>query len=296
MAQAETVPMPSAGRDTRFGRARYLALFLGPAALYALLFLVLPYASVLRYSFWSVENYAIVEQLTSANYLRILTNPVYRTAIGNSLLVAVIVTTAAVCIGYVLAFYVAFFSGRARAALFFLIVIPLWTSFLLRAFIWRIILGREGVLNSFLVATGVVDEPLSILLFNKFSLCLALTYVFIPFVALPVYAALEKIPRELLEASMDLGGDAWTTLRRVIIPLSLPGVITGAVFTFCLSFGDFIAPALLGGTSDLMIASVIVNQFGAAFDWPLGSALAVIVILVVATGAILATKAERRDG
>lgn len=296
MAQAETVPMPSAGRDTRFGRARYLALFLGPAALYALLFLVLPYASVLRYSFWSVENYAIVEQLTSANYLRILTNPVYRTAIGNSLLVAVIVTTAAVCIGYMLAFYVAFFSGRARAALFFLIVIPLWTSFLLRAFIWRIILGREGVLNSFLVATGVVDEPLSILLFNKFSLCLALTYVFIPFVALPVYAALEKIPRELLEASMDLGGDAWTTLRRVIIPLSLPGVITGAVFTFCLSFGDFIAPALLGGTSDLMIASVIVNQFGAAFDWPLGSALAVIVILVVATGAILATQAEPRDG
>lgn len=296
MAQPESVPLTSARREARIGRAKYLALFLGPAALYALVFLVLPYASVLRYSFWSVENYAIVEHLTSANYLRIIANPVYRTAISNSLLVAGIVTTAAVCIGYVLAFYVVFFSGRAQAALFFLIVIPLWTSFLLRAFIWRIILGREGVLNSFLVATGVTDQPLSILLFNRFSLCLALTYVFIPFVALPVYAALEKIPRELIEASMDLGGNAWITLRRVIIPLSIPGVVTGAIFTFCLSFGDFVAPALLGGTSELMIGSVIVNQFGAAFDWPMGSALAVIVILVVATGVTLATKMERRGG
>jgi spermidine/putrescine transport system permease protein len=277
---AQAAPRRVSGR----GRARTLLLFLGPAAAYALVFLVLPYASVLRFSVWSVENYAIVEEFTAANYLRIFGNPLYRTAIGNSLLVAG------------LALYVAFFSGRARAALFFLLVIPLWTSFLLRAFIWRIILGREGILNGVLVGTGIVDEPLSILLYNMFSVCVALTYVFIPFVALPVYAALEKIPKELVEASMDLGGDAWTTLRRVVIPLSLPGVVTGAIFTFCLSFGDFVAPTLLGGPDVLMVASVVINQFGAAFDWPMGSALAVVVILVVATGVLLATRLERRDG
>lgn len=276
-------------------RGRYLVLFLGPAAIYALVFLLLPYVNVLRYSFWSVDNYAVLEQFTLVNYERIIGNSLYRTAIANSFIVALIVTVAAVCLGFALAFYVAFFAGRARSALFFLIVIPLWTSFLLRAFIWRIILGREGVLNGFLVSTGIVSEPLEMLLFNRFSVCLALTYVFIPFVALPVYAAIEKIPKELIEASMDLGGGAFTTLRRVILPLSLPGIVTGAVFTFCLSFGDFVAPSLLGGPSNLMVAGVIVNQFGSAFDWPMGSALAIVLIIVVGAGVMLASRAERRD-
>lgn len=279
----------------RLARTGYLALFLGPAAIYALVFLLLPYMNVLRYSFWSVDNYAVLEQFTFVNYERILTNALYRTAIANSLVVAVVVTITSVCLGFALAFYVAFFAGRARSALFFMIVIPLWTSFLLRAFIWRIILGREGVLNGFLVSTGIVDEPLDMLLFNRFSVCLALTYVFIPFVALPVYAAMENIPKELVEASMDLGGGAFTTLRRVIFPMSLPGIVTGAVFTFCLSFGDFVAPSLLGGPSNLMVAGVIVNQFGSAFDWPMGSALAIVLIVVVGAGVMLASSMERRD-
>jgi spermidine/putrescine transport system permease protein len=284
-----------ASQSRRPGRGFHLALFLGPAAIYALLFLLLPYINVLRYSFWSVENYAVLEQFTLVNYERIIGNSLYRTAIANSFIVALIVTVSAVCLGFALAFYVAFFAGRARSALFFLIVIPLWTSFLLRAFIWRIILGREGVLNGFLISTGIVEAPLDALLFNRFSVCLALTYVFIPFVALPVYAALEKIPKDLIEASMDLGGGVFTTLRRVILPLSLPGIVTGAVFTFCLSFGDFVAPSLLGGPSNLMVASVVVNQFGSAFDWPMGSALAIVLIVVVATGVMLASRVERRD-
>jgi len=279
-----------------WSQIRILALFLGPAAAYALVFLILPYVSVLRFSVWSVENYTIHQDLTAANYWRIVENPLYRTAICNSLLVAAIVTAASVVVGYALAVYIAFFSGRARSTLFFLLVIPLWTSFLLRAFIWRLILGRQGILNSALLWTGVIHEPLDILLFNMFSVCLTLTYVFIPFVALPVYAALEKIPKDLIEASMDLGGSAWITLRRVIIPLSLPGVVTGAIFTFCLSFGDFVTPTLLGGPDVLMVGSIIINQFGAAFDWPMGSALAVVVILIVATGVVLATQLERRNG
>ncbi|MER8401417.1 ABC transporter permease [Mesorhizobium sp. M1348] len=297
MAVQEALTVPgSPARARSWSQTHILVMFLGPAAAYALIFLILPYASVLRFSVWSVENYAINQELTTANYWRIVENPLYRAAIRNSLLVAVIVTTASVVVGYALAVYIAFFAGRARSALYFLLIIPLWTSFLLRAFIWRMILGRQGILNSALLWVGVVDKPVDVLLFNMFSVCLTLTYVFIPFVALPVYAALEKIPKDLIEASMDLGGSVWITFRRVIIPLSLPGVVTGAIFTFCLSLGDFVAPTLLGGPDVLMVSSVIINQFGAAFDWPMGSALAVIVIVIVATGVALATQLERRNG
>lgn len=271
-----------------------LAAFLGPAALYAIFFIVSPYANLLAYSFWKTENYVTVAEFNVHNFARVIQSSTYLSVIGNSLLVAGIVTVCAVILGYALALYVAFFTGRQRHLLYFLMVIPLWTSFLLRAFIWRIILGREGVINSGLAWLGIIDEPLSILLFNRFSVCVALTYVFIPFVAIPVYTALEKIPRETLEASMDLGASPASTLWRVILPLSLPGVIAGAIFTFCLSFGDFVAPALLGGPSGIMISSVIINQFGAAFDWPFGSALAVVVIVVIGLTVALARWAERR--
>ena len=270
-----------------------LAAFLGPAALYATIFIVVPYANLLIYSFWKTENYAIVRDFNVDNFARVAQSPVYLSVLWNSLLVASIVTVFAVVLGYALAFYVAFFTGRQRKTLYFLMVIPLWTSFLLRAFIWRLILGREGVINSGLSWLGLVDEPLSVLLFNRFSICVALTYVFIPFVAIPVYAALEKIPRVTLEASMDLGASPAYTLRRVILPLSLPGIIPGAIFTFCLSFGDFVAPSLLGGPSGIMISSVIINQFGTAFDWPFGSALAIVVIAVVGAAVGLARWLER---
>jgi spermidine/putrescine transport system permease protein len=273
-----------------------VALFLGPAGLYAVIFLVLPYVNLLAYSFWRVENYIVVRDFNLSNFARIFAGQLYLPVIGNSFLVAAIVTTCAIVLGYALAFYVAFFTSRRRQLLYFLMVVPLWTSFLLRAFIWRIILGREGIINTGLVWLGLTDEPISMLLFNRFSVCVALTYVFVPFVAIPVYAALEKIPRETIEASMDLGGSPAATFWRVILPLSLPGVVAGGILTFCLSFGDFVAPALLGGPSGLMISSVIINQFGAAFDWPFGSALAVVVILIVGFAVSLARWVERRHG
>lgn len=269
-------------------------LFLGPAALYLLCFMVLPYANILQFSVWKVENYAVVPDFNLDNYLRILRSGTYLSAIRNSLEIAVVVTGFSTILGYLLAYYVVFFSGRARSLLYFLIVIPLWTSFLLRAFIWRIILGREGIVNGALIWLGAIDEPLTILLFNRFSLCIALIYVFTPFIALPVYAALEKIPREAIEASMDLGASPSTTLWRVILPLSMPGVVTGAIFTFCLSFGDFVAPMLLGGPGNLMISSVIISQFGSAFDWPFGSALAVVVIAVIGLSVAAVAALEKR--
>lgn len=273
-----------------------ISLFLGPAVAYILLFMVVPYLNVLQYSFWRVESYAVVPDFNLENYQRVLSGGTYVSAILNSLRIGLIVTFFATLTGFMLAFYVVFFAGAKRPLLYFLIILPLWTSFLLRAFIWRIILGREGIVNGLLLWLGVINEPLSILLFNSFSLCIALVYVFTPFVALPVYTALEKIPRETIEASLDLGAGAVQTLFRIILPLAMPGILTGAIFTFCLSFGDFVAPTLLGGSSNLMISSVIINQFGAAFDWPLGSALAVIVIAVVGMGVFCLSALEKRRG
>ncbi|MGE3305056.1 MAG: ABC transporter permease [Rhizobiaceae bacterium] len=179
---------------------------------------------------------------------------------------------------------------------YFLIIIPLWSSFLLRVFIWKLILGREGLINVTLMSSGIIDEPLTFILYNDFSVILTLTYVFIPFVALPVYAALEKIPPSYIEASMDLGGGPFRTFRRVVLPLSLPGLLAGATFTFCLSFGDFVTPTLLGGASGIMISDVIISQFLVAFEWPFGSALAVTLLVAVLIPVIISSRFEKRSG
>lgn len=283
-------------QSARTARWFRIGLFLGPAVIYVAVFMILPYLNVLQYSFWRVENYAVVPSYNLDNYERVFSSGTYLSAILNSFRIGLIVTLFATLTGFMVAFYVAFYAGAKRQLFYFLIILPLWTSFLLRAFIWRVILGREGMVNGGLLWLGVIDEPLSILLFNSFSLCLALVYVFTPFVALPVYTALEKIPRETIEASLDLGAGTVQTLVRVILPLAMPGILTGAIFTFCLSFGDFVAPTLLGGPSNLMISSVIINQFGSAFNWPLGSALAVVVIAVVGIGVFALSALEKRVG
>ena len=268
-------------------------LCFGPPMAYLTLFMILPYLDVLTFSFWKVDAYVISREFNLDNYQRVFANPLYRQVIGNSLEIAAIVTVCAILVGYPLAFFLVFVAERHRTLLYFLIIIPLWTSFLLRAYIWKIILGRLGVINSALQSLGLIDEPVSLILYNQFSVCLTLTYIFIPFVALPVYTSLEKIPKALIEASFDLGATPMKTFRRVILPLSIPGVVAGGIFTFALSFGDFVSPTLLGGPSGIMISNIIIGQFGAAFDWPFGSALAVIVLLVVLLLVVSASRIER---
>jgi spermidine/putrescine transport system permease protein len=279
----------------RRDRILRFALCFGPSFAYLVAFMIVPYVLILTFSFWQVEGYAIVREFTIGNYIRIFENPLYWSTVLKSLEVAFIVTIAANLIGYPLAFFLVFVAGRNRQLLYFLIIIPLFTSFLLRAFIWKTILGRSGVVNTALEYLGLIDEPISLFLYNQFSVCLTLTYVFIPFVTLPVYTALEKIPKELIEASLDLGATPWQTFQRVFLPLSIPGVVAGSIFTFALSFGDFVTPTLLGGPSGIMISNIIIGQFGAAFDWPFGSALAIIVLLVVLITVVVASRLERRS-
>lgn len=271
-----------------------LALLVGPPAAFVAIFLVYPYLNLLESSFHRVENYEVVRDFNFDNYARALTNPLYLEIILHSLRIGALVTIFTLPVAYLLAYYAAFVARGHRRLIYFLIVTPLWTSFLLRVFVWKLILGRTGLINGALTASGIVDEPLSILLYNDFSVVLALVYIFVPFFFLPIYTALERINPAYVEASADLGASPGTTFLRVIVPLSMPGVVAGAIFTFCLSFGDFVVPALIGGPNGVMISNVIISQFGAAFDWPFGSALAVIVVVIVMLVVALGRLAERR--
>lgn len=248
---------------------------------YVAAFMLYPYGHVTVFSFWEKDLYSIRPAFILDNYERILDRPLYRRVILNSLEVAASVTLVSAIIGYLMAVFLAHHAGRWKNLFFILLIVPLWTSFLLRAYVWKIILGRNGIVSSFLANFGVTPDSLSFLLYSDLSIILALVYIFIPFVAIPVYAALQKVPQAFPEASADLGARPFSTFLRVTLPLTMPALLAGSTIVFCLSFGDFITPALLGGSDNIMIANVIISQFGAAFDWPFGSALAVVVLVTV---------------
>jgi len=173
-----------------------------------------------------------------------------------------------------------------------------------RAYAWKIILGQEGILNGLLQSAGLIDQPLTFLLYSRWAVILALTHIYTPFTLMPIYAVLEAIPPALREASQDLYAGRWQTFLRVILPLSLPGVLAGSTFAFVLSMGDFLAPLLLGGNdSALMVSNLVWSLFGVAYNWPLGAAVSVVVLLMTLFLLWLANKVEtamnytgRRDG
>jgi len=279
----------------RSTRRNALLVTLPPFA-WITLFLFLPYCLLFCYSFWSLGEFQqIVHHATLANYAHLFTNPLYLTVILRSLRIAFSVVLLSLLIGYPLAYFLVFHSGRYRHLLYQAVIIPLWVSYLVRAYAWKVIFGNEGVLNTLLVWSHAVSHPLSSLLYSPFAVIVTLTHIYVPFVVLPVVASLEKIPRELLESSSDLGARPWQTFLRVILPLSLPGVISGATLAFLLSFGDFLAPLLLGGPSSVMIANIVANLFGADYNWPLGAAVAVVILLIVVTILSVTQRLERRQ-
>ena len=259
------------------------ALVLSPPLLWTIVFMFVPYTILLVYSFWRAQFPLFVPDFQLGNYRTLITDPQYLNVLLRTLKIAGLVSISAVILAYPYAYFLVFKVRRpgVRLALYMAVVAPLWVSYLLRAYTWKTILGTQGVLNSFLVSAGILDEPSSVFLYNHTAMVLTLTYVFIPFMVMPIYAALEKIPPSLIEASRDLGEGAFATFRKVTLPLSLTGVIAGFTMTFCLSFGDFIAPFLVGGPDGAMVANVIASQFGAALNWPLGSALALVMLVIV---------------
>lgn len=238
-----------------------LALVIGPLALTFLM------------SFFSTNGVLIIPRLTLKNYALFFTDPLYASVLAKSMIVALIIAVLSILTAYPLAYLVSFRIRRGKQLLFMLSIIPLWVSYLVRIIAWRTILGNKGVINSALLAVGVIQEPLTFLLYNRFAIAITLTYICIPFVFIPVYTALEKIPRNILEASSDLGAGELRTFFNVVFPLSLPGLVTGFIFAFIIALGDYIIPIQLGGTQGIMFGNLIWSQFGFAFNWPLGAAL-----------------------
>ena len=184
--------------------------------------------------------------------------------------------------------------AREKTCCISFLIIPLWVSYLVRAYAWKTILGTDGVLNMSLQYLHLTHHSLQFLLYSPFAVVLTLTHIYTPFTFLPVYAAMEHIPRNLVEASHDLGASRLQTFWRVILPLSIPGVLAGATFAFVLSFGDFLAPLLIGGPSGIMISNVVVSLFGAAYNWPLGAAISFCMLALVVGLLWLSEKLEQR--
>jgi len=275
-------------------RVAMFGLVSGPL-LWMIAFLVVPYAVMFTYSFYSRQFPMIVPDFQLGNYLTLITDPQYYQVLLRTLKISLFVSLFALLIAYPLTYFLIFRirSPRLRSVLYIAVIVPLWVSYLLRAYTWKTILGSQGVLNSFLIWIGILDEPAEIFLYSQFAMVIVLTYIYIPFLVMPVYTSLEKIPRNLIEASKDLGVGRWMTFLRITLPLSVPGILAGMTFTFCLTMGDFVAPFLVGGPDGLMIANVVQVQFGTAFNWPLGSALSMVMLVIVLTIISMTDRLER---
>ncbi|MDB5524332.1 MAG: transporter permease [Rhizobium sp.] len=238
-------------------------------------------------SFWMNGTPLEPGHMTLAHYVRFFSNPFYLQLLIRSIVMSLVVTLAIVVLSFPIAYLIAMHGGRWRMTWIVIISLPFWTSYLLRIFAWKVILGFNGVVNSSLMAAGLISQPLDILLYNPFAVVLTLTHAWMPFVVLPIYVSLMKIPPELLEAATDLGDGPMRRFLRVTLPLALPGVASGALLVFIPTVGDYVTPMMVGGPKGTMIGTIIAAQFGPANNWPLGSAISVITMVAVGLAALL---------
>jgi len=272
--------------------ARGLAL-LSPTMLIMLAALAAPMVLLALYSFWTQSGYALDTNLTLAQYATSIGRANYRALFYRSLEISAIVTVVTVLLAYPMAYFVAFRAGRSKFVWLILLTIPFWTSYLLRVFAWKLILGYNGVINSGLMSLGLIHQPLEFLLYNPTAVIVTLAHAWAAFAILPIYVSLEKIDRSLLEAAADLGDGPVRRFLRITLPLSLPGVIGAAVLIFVPTTGDYVTPTLVGGSSGVMIANVIEEQFDKVGNWPLGAALAVASMAAVGVATLLFVGAVR---
>ncbi|MBA3388247.1 MAG: ABC transporter permease [Rubrobacter sp.] len=262
-----------------------LAGLLTPVTIWLGLFFLIPLLLILAYSFGTSNVYGgITLGFNPGNYLRVF-DPLYLEIIGRTFVIAAINTLICLALGYPLAYFIVFKGRRWRNVLILLVMVPFWTSLLIRAYAWVVILSGNGIANKALQFFGVTDEPLD-LIFTTQAVMMGMVYSYLPFMVLPLYAALEKFDTRLKEAAQDLGASRWHTFWRVTFPLSMPGVIAGSILVFIPSAGEFVIPDLLGGSRTVMTGNLIQNQFLQARDWAFGSALSVM-LAVLLLGAIM---------
>jgi len=277
----------------RRGRLRSTAL-VSPALLWWAGLLVLPVGLVLAYSFFQRGTYGgVVYDWTFDNYRRAF-DSLYLSVLWFSLRVAVEATVISLLIGYPVALFVATRPARWRTVLLVLIILPFWTSLLIRTYAWIVLLNDQGLINRVLRGSGLVDEPVR-LLYNEFAIVIGMVSTYLPLMVLPIYAALERLGPELAEASADLGANAWKRLWTVMVPLTLPGIAAGCIFVFVPTLGNFLIPDLLGGGRRQMVGNLIQGQFLKARDWPFGATLAVSLIAMLLALVLLQSWLGRRN-
>ena len=271
--------------DKGHGWSPRLAGLLAPVTIWLGLFFLVPLLLILAYSFGTSGIYGgITLGFNPGNYLKVF-DPLYLEIIGRTFFIAALNTLLCLALGYPLAYFIVFKGRRWRNALVLLVMVPFWTSLLIRAYAWVVILGGNGVANRTLQFLGITDEPLT-LIFTPEAVLMGMVYSYLPFMVLPLYAALEKFDTRLKEAAQDLGASRWHTFWKVTFPLSMPGLIAGSILVFIPSAGEFVIPDLLGGSRTMMTGNLIQNQFLQARDWAFGSALSVM-LAVLLLGAIM---------
>jgi spermidine/putrescine transport system permease protein len=264
--------------DERLMRALLTALAYGAP----FLFVLVPLLLFLLQSFFYVEHTEIVRSFTLANYVRFFSEATFIPIFLYTCLLSLGASLITVVLAYPVALLLASLSGRLKYALALVFVIPLLMSYIMKIYAIRSLLGGNGFLNRMLIAAGIIDQPITFLIFNLYAVMITLALILLPFTMLPIFITLDKIPRQLVDASHDLGATGWQTFRRVILPLSASGTLIGASFTFVLALGDFVTPQMVGGMNGLTFGRIIYSQFGFAFNWPFGAALSVILLVFVA--------------
>jgi len=251
-----------------------------PGLVWISLFLLIPCLIVFTYSFFERGVYGGIEyNFNLENYTRSFKWTYFKILLTSSQ-IAFIAASVSVLIGFPAAYFITKFDSKIQIFLLFFIMLPFWSNYLIRTYSWMVLLNNQGLINNALIQIGIIEEPIR-MLYTKFSVIVGLVYNYLPFVVLSIYASLSTMNKEIIEASEDLGGNFFNTLFRIIVPMCLSGIVAGFIFVFVLSIGNFITPDLLGGGRFLMIGNLIYDQFLSARDWPFGSSLSLILVIIM---------------
>jgi spermidine/putrescine transport system permease protein len=261
-------------------------LLLAPALILMAAAILFPLGMTLGMSTWSLSGYDIDQTSSLGNYAAMADNPMFRVLILRTLTVALTCTLFTVILVYPMAYFVAFHTYGNKALWLIILTLPFWTSYLLRVFAWKVVLGYEGVLNTGLLSLGIVDEPVAALLYSQTAVTIVLAHSWAAFAILPIYVSLEKINRTYLEAAADLGDGPARRFWRITFPLSLPGVVAAFIMMFVPTMGEYITPLMVGGPDSMLIGNLVQAMFGPMNNWPAGAALAVVMMLTIAMAGV----------
>lgn len=248
-------------------------LLMLPALLFLLIFLVFPLLKIFIYSLFDPS-------FTLVHYKRFFNEPAYLNVLFSTIKTGLLVTITCIILGYPVAYMLASVTDKARNILFIFVLLPFWTSFLVRTYAWIVILQKEGILNKFLLSIGIIDEPLK-MVHNTPGVIIGLTHVLLPFMILPLYSIMKSIDMDLVKSAQSLGATPFKSFTKIFLPLTIPGIAAGSILVFIISIGYYVTPALLGGEKDTMISQLIEQQISSQLNWGFGSAIALILLLLI---------------